>query len=164
MPAKRLRDEHGYTLVEVMASIMIMTLAILPMMAMFDMGLHSATTGSNYDKSRTLANLKLEQAKNMSFDTFEDSFPEPTGTPNSCGSGCFQSDWMADEGEPYWDDNFASFEYRVEKQYMMQPSTAPANPSEDFGTSSTATDLIKVTVTVRWANDNEYSTIGLVTR
>ena len=83
MPAKRLREEGGYSLIEVMVSIMLMTLAILPMMAMFDTGLRSATTGSNYDKSRALANLMLEQAKNMSFDTFEDNFPLAAGAPGT---------------------------------------------------------------------------------
>jgi prepilin-type N-terminal cleavage/methylation domain-containing protein len=52
MSAKRLKEEYGYSLVEVMVSIMIMALAILPMMAMFDMGLRSATTGSNYPSKR----------------------------------------------------------------------------------------------------------------
>ena len=40
-------------------------LAILPMAGMFEMGLRSATSGSNYDKARTLANLKMEEAKNL---------------------------------------------------------------------------------------------------
>jgi hypothetical protein len=183
MLAKRLREEYGYSLVEVMASIMIMTLAILPMMAMFDTGLRSATTGSNYDKSRTLANLKLEQAKNMSFDTFRDNFPLAAGAPGTPttynASGCADGTadgcglpytWMTDAGQPYWDDNFANFEYRVEKQYMAQPPTDsledPADPSGEanFTESATPTNLIRVTITVRWVNDNEYTTYGLVTR
>jgi hypothetical protein len=177
MPAKRLGEEYGYSLVEVMASIMIMVLAILPMMAMFDMGLNSATTGSNYDKSRTLANLKLEQAKNMSFDSFRDNFPLAAGdlgTPTDYddGPGTYLSGWETDAGEPYWDDNLANFEYRVEKQYMDRPCTDSADPlaadlclvEEDFTESPTPTDLIRLTVTVQWANGNEYTTYGLVTR
>ncbi len=160
MPAKRLREEYGYSLVEVMVSIVIMTLAILPMMAMFDTGLRSATTGSNYDKARTLANLKLEQAKNLPFDTARDNFPEPAGTPTIYdGSGYYQSDWKTEPGA-----DFTNFQYRIEKQYMAQPSTAPASSSENFGTSNTATNLIRVTVTVQWPNGNEYTTYGLVTR
>jgi hypothetical protein len=173
---RRLRDEVGYSLVEVMVSILIMTLAILPMMAMFDTGLRSATTGSNYDKSRTLANLKLEQAKNMSFDTFRDNFPEPAGTPTTYDpdTGSYLSDWKTDAGEPYWDDNFANFEYRVEKQYIKQPPTDsledPADAEEEFLPCNAAngctppTNLVRVTVTVRWVNGNEYTTYGLVTR
>lgn len=167
MPAKRFRGESGYSLVEVLAAIVIMTVAILPMIAMFDTGLHSATTGSNYDKSRALANLKMEQAKNMSFDSLGDNFPEPT-TYN--GSGYYQSGWLEESGAASAD--FTNFEYRIEKQYMDQPCTDdpvadppdPCDPSEDFVTSSSATDLIRVTVTVRWPNNNEYTTHGLVTR
>jgi Tfp pilus assembly protein PilV len=169
MLAKRLREESGYSLVEVMASIVIMTLAILPMMAMFDTGLRSATTGSNYDKSRTLANLKLEQAKNMSFDTFRDNFPEPAGTPTTYdGTGYYQSDWKTESGDASAD--FTNFEYRVEKQYIAQPPTDsledPADPSGEanFTESATATNLVRVTVTVRWVNNNTYTTYGLVTR
>jgi prepilin-type N-terminal cleavage/methylation domain-containing protein len=51
---KRLKNEAGYSLVEVMASIIILAVAILPMVGMFDMGLTSATRGSNYDKARAL--------------------------------------------------------------------------------------------------------------
>ena len=171
---RRLRDEAGYSLIEVMASIVIMTLAILPMMAMFDTGLHSATTGSNYDKSRALANLKLEQAKNMSFDTLRDNFPEPTGTTTTYdpSAGNYLSAWKTESGGA--SANYANFEYRVEKQFMKQPPRDsledPADPEESFLPCNSAngctppTNLIRVTVTVRWPNDNEYTTYGLVTR
>ena len=77
-----------------MASIIILSLAILPMAGMFDMGLRTATTGSNYDKGRTLANLKMEEAKSLPFDTVRDNFPEPAGTTTTYdGSGYYQSGW-----------------------------------------------------------------------
>ncbi len=85
MPVKRLREESGYSLVEVVASIMILSLAILPMVGMFDLGLRTATTGSNYDKARTLANLKMEEAKSLPFDTVRDNFPETGTTYNGSG-------------------------------------------------------------------------------
>jgi Tfp pilus assembly protein PilV len=164
---RRLRDDAGYSLVEVMASIVIMTLAILPMMAMFDTGLHSATTSSNYDRARMLANLKLEQAKSLPFDTTRDTFPEAPGTTTTYdASGYYQSAWKTESGAASAD--FTNFEYRIEKQYMAQPPTDsdvdPADPSEDFSTSTTATNLIRVTVTVRWGTNNTYTTFGLVTR
>ena len=164
MLAKRLSQESGFSLVEVMASILLLALAILPMVAMFDMGLKSTTKGSNYDKSRALANLKMEEAKSLSFTDVENNFPE-VGTPYD-GSGNYLSDWMEDTGEPYWDDNYANFEYRVEKQYMTPPPKGtvddPALPSQDWDPSPTPTNLIRVTVTVRWADGNEYTTFGLV--
>ena len=81
MPVKRLRDESGYSLVEVMASIIILAIAIIPMVGMFDMGLNSATRGSNYDKARSLANLKMEEAKSLPFAIVRGNFPEGVGTP-----------------------------------------------------------------------------------
>src|SRR3712207_1533914 len=100
MPVKRFCEESGYSLVEVMASIIILSLAILPMVGMFDMGLRTATTGSNYDKGRTLANLKLEEAKSLPFGAVRDRFPEPVGTTTTYdGSGRYQSpDWKPVEG------------------------------------------------------------------
>jgi prepilin-type N-terminal cleavage/methylation domain-containing protein len=176
MLAKRLREEYGYSLVEVMAAIVIMTIAILPMAAMLDTGLRSATKGSNYDKARTLANLKLEQAKNLPFVEVRDNFPEAVGTATLYdAAGYYQSDWRTDAAQDYWDpaDNFtdfANFQYRVEKQYMRQPCLDPDTqvpdpdcpPSVNFEPSNTETALIRVTVAVRWGDGNTYTTSGLV--
>ena len=153
-----------------MASIIILSLAILPMAGMFDMGLRTATTGSNYDKARTLANLKMEEAKSLPFDTLRDNFPEvsPTTTPYDTDTGTYQSGWKAETGPASAD--FANFDYMVKKQYMAKPSEAPASPSENFGTCetdgtcATGTNLIRITITVRWPNGSTYTTLGLVTR
>jgi Tfp pilus assembly protein PilV len=159
-----LEDECGFTLVEVIATVV--SMAILPMAGMFDMGLRTATTGSNYDKARTLANLKLEEAKSLPFDTFRDNFPLNGTTYN--GSGYYQSAWMPESGPASVD--FTNFNYMIEKQYMAKPPTDPANPTENFGTCvtdgtcATGTNLIRVTVTVRSPNGSTYTTLGLVTR
>jgi prepilin-type N-terminal cleavage/methylation domain-containing protein len=170
--AERIREDSGYSLVEVMVAIVIMTIAILPMVSMFDMGLHSTTEGSDYDKARMLANLKLEQAKNLPFDSgddaiqdVKDNFPEPAGTETIYdGSGYYESDPETEPGFPN-----PPFTYVIEKQYMMQPCLDPDTgeldldcPSWDFSTSNAPTNLIRIKVTVRW-DDNEYTTYGLVT-
>jgi hypothetical protein len=139
------------------------------MVGMFDMGLQSAVRGSNYDKARTLGNLKLEEAKSLPFDSSDatqqdvkDTFPEAAGTITTYNaSGYYQSAWKTVSGPA--SAEFTGFEYRVEKQYMVKPSQNPALSSENFATSSTATDLIKVTITVRWGNGNAYTIFGLVT-
>jgi Tfp pilus assembly protein PilV len=154
--AKQIRGEFGYSLVEVMVSIIILTLAILPMVTMFDMGLQGATAGSKYDKARMLANLKLEQAKNLPFADVENNFPQAGITTPYNGAALFT--------EPGAD--FANFQYTVEKQYIQQPPANPVTPP-DFTTSGTATDLIRVTVTVQWSNGsstNTYKTLGLVAK
>ncbi len=173
----RLREESGYSLIEVMVAMIIMTLAILPMMSMFDMGLHSTIEGSKYDKARMLANLKLEQAKNLPFDSLDntiqdvrDNFPEPAGTVTAYDpiTGYYESGPKTEPGFP------TSMTYVVEKQYMAQPSTAPGSSSENFdvcdpGASDPATacdpgtNLIRVTVTVQWDDNKTYTTYGLVT-
>jgi prepilin-type N-terminal cleavage/methylation domain-containing protein len=164
---KLLGNEAGYSMVEVMVSIMIMAIAILPMIAMFDMGLSSTTMGSNYDKARMLANLKMEQAKNLPFDSgddafqdVKDNFPEPAGTITTYDSGHYQSD--PPKTEPGFPN---SMTYVIEKQFMQQPPVIPEDPDPiDWApdTSDTPTNLIRLTVTVQW-NDNTYKTFGLVT-
>jgi prepilin-type N-terminal cleavage/methylation domain-containing protein len=171
--AKRIRGESGYSLVEVMVAIIIMALAILPMVAMFDMGLHSTTVGSSYDRARTLANLKLEEAKNLPYETVKDNFPEPLGTTTAYdASGRYVSALRTEPGA-----DFANLEYRVEKQYMVQPCQDPdteeVDPdcaSWDFIKSEDPTDtgLIRVKVTVEWTDSNNnprsFETFGLVGR
>jgi prepilin-type N-terminal cleavage/methylation domain-containing protein len=139
-----LKEERGYSLVEVIVSILLLSIAIIPMVGMFDMGINSATKASDYDKARALANLKLEQAKNLPFVDVQDNFPEGIGTPYD------------DESDPLFTepgDEFAKFQYDIVKLYMQDPPTEP-----DFETSADSgaevTGLIRVNVTVYWDDDN----------
>jgi len=163
---ERIRGESGYSLVEVMASIIILAIAILPMVAMFDMGLKGATAGSNYDKSRALANLKLEEAKSLPFASLQNTFPVNGSTPDPT-TGYYDSGFIPASAP------FTTFQYRVQKQYMRHPSTEPGSSSEFFlPCDQTSTEpgiacnpppgLIRITVTVQWADGNEYTTYGLV--
>ena len=160
---KRLEQEAGYSLVEVMASIIILSLAILPMVGMFDMGLQTATKGSNYDKSRALANLNLEEAKSLPFASLQNDFPVAGSTPDAT-SGYYDSGFIPASAD------FTNFQYRIEKQYMKQPDTSstefePCDPTSTDPTIACrppGTDLMRITVTVRWADGNEYRTLGLV--
>jgi prepilin-type N-terminal cleavage/methylation domain-containing protein len=156
---KRLRDEAGYSLIEVMASIMILAIAIIPMAGMFEMGLRSATAGSNYDKARALANLKMEEAKNLSFADVENDFPE-AGNPTPYDE---PSAWLSEA-------NFTNLEYRIVKEYIDPPPTGSLDPPDpvdpsgeaDFEPSDEPTHLIRITVIVQWGDGNEYRTFGLV--
>jgi hypothetical protein len=157
---KRLKEESGYSLIEVLASMVLLTLAIIPMLGMFDTGLRGITASSNYEKVRALANLKMEEAKSLPFDSADnaiqdvkDNFPEPAGGTLSNyndGPGLDRSDPKTQSGFPN------SMTYVIEKQYM-QPPTASGN----WNTSGTPTGLIRVTVTVNW-DGNTYQTYGLV--
>ena len=174
-----LKAESGYSLIEVVASIVILTIAILPMVGVFDAALHSVTVSSNYDKARALSDLKMEQAKSLPFDSgdttiqdVEHDFPlaaGAAGTPTAYdGSGEYLSEWRDVEpivGATLGAD-YSNFQYRVEKQYLKQPSLAPGSSEESFvecnvdpNTCSGGTDLIRVTVTVGWGefSSGDYS-------
>jgi len=160
--AERIRRESGYSLVEVMASIVILTIAILPMAGMFDLGLQTATKGSNYDKSRALANLKLEEAKSLPFASLQNDFPVNGSTPDAT-TGYYDSGFIPASAD------FTNFQYRVQKQYMKEPDTSSTEFEACDPTSTEpgiACDpppgLIRITVTVQWADGNEYTTYGLV--
>jgi prepilin-type N-terminal cleavage/methylation domain-containing protein len=162
---KRLREESGYSLVEVVVAIIILAVAILPMFGMFDMGLNVVTQSSHYDKARTLANLKLEEAKSMPFVDVKDNFPANPSTPDPA-TGYYDSGFIPETGPASAD--FTNFEYRVEKQYMQQPPTgigddtlADPEEFEPCGPCDPPTGLIRVTVTVQW-DDKTFTTFGLV--
>jgi len=137
--AKLRKEESGYSLVEVIASIMILSIAILPMVGMFDMGLEAASTSSNYDEARTLANTNLEAAKGM-------SRGEAAGL-STCPT----------EGEP-------AFVCEIEGTYVHLSTTGAGTATfEDSGVGDPRT-MVKVTVTVGWGDGSEYSTAGVVAR
>lgn len=152
-----------------MASIMILTIAIIPMVGMFDMGLNTASTGNRYDKARTLANTKLEQAKMLDYDTVLTNFPSQAtsgkGAPN--GSNSITSSSVTSLQDPRVPQGFS---YVVTKQYLNQPPTdvgldlsdgvEPFEPSTE-NPSDFDTGLLKVTVIVSWSG-NSYQTSGMV--
>ncbi len=127
-------SESGYSLVEVLASIMILTIAIIPMVGMFDAGLRTAVIGSNYDKGRALANAKLEEVKALTYSQVEDRYP-PSGSSH----------------EPATIDGF-DFEIttRYVNRYLGSPSTTP-----------NGCRCMRVEVEVSWdRGDKEFETTG----
>jgi prepilin-type N-terminal cleavage/methylation domain-containing protein len=92
---KRLQEsEAGYSLVEVMVAILILLIAIIPMVGMFDVGLRSATTGGNYDRARMLANANLEKVLSMPYADAQAAYPPENaapspGTPVACDESIF---------------------------------------------------------------------------
>ena len=136
----RLKDEAGYSLVEVIVSIILLSIAIIPMVSMFDVGLKTATRGGNYDQARALANERLEEIKALPFknDTLRaDSVVEvyPPGEKDIPGPGAFDS--------------------TVTTAYQ----TASYDDSPNGGTAPTT--RMKIVVEVRWEG-NSYTTTGLV--
>ena len=127
-------DELGYSMMEVLAAIIILSLAIVPMVGMFDAALRAAVLGGSYDKGRALATEKLEEAKAMSYDGVVDLYPP--GTRDCSGA--------VDPG----------FDCEVRTAYASLGTGAVVTD----GSSGT---MMQVTVTVSWAGGS-YSTMGLV--
>ena len=82
----------GYSLVEVLVAIAILSLAILPMVGMFEAALRAATLGGNYDKARALANEKLEEIRALPYrdpggaaDSVTEKYPPATPTSGKRG-------------------------------------------------------------------------------
>ena len=156
MIRRLLKQETGYSLVEVIVSIMILTIAIIPMVSMFDAGLRSATTAGNYDKARALAKKELEAAQSLPYGAVKTNFPNAPCTFDT--SGLCES---VDRQDP--NAEFSAFRFTIRKQYV-QPNaseTAFVNADEDKG-------MMRVTVIVGWGgagfDDTEITVTSLKAR
>lgn len=126
---------------------MILTIAILPMVSMFDAGLRAAAVGSNYDKARALANEKLEEIKALPYrdpDTpaVADSILEKYKPVNEPGA----SEGGLGPGSPV-SGTKGIFSYTVTTRYVQQ----------DFNTLPSAairTSFIRVEVRVSWQGNS----------
>jgi prepilin-type N-terminal cleavage/methylation domain-containing protein len=143
---RKIQGQSGYSLVEVMASILILSVAIIPMVAMFDVGLNSAVSGSNYDKGRSLAKKQMEIVQSLSFSNAKNNVPNAPCTFDSSGL-CEAADLEVPESDDP-NDLFEDFRYTISKQYvdLDDDQTEFQEVSEDEG-------YIKVTVEVGWGDE-----------
>lgn len=142
-------DEAGYSLVEVVVSILLLSIAIIPMVGMFDAGLKSATMSGNYDKARAVANRQLENAKSLPYETVRTSFPDASANLARGNSGQITSTSQT-VADP------AGFRYTVTKRFL--------NPNFTNSTMGDQ-DLMKVTVSVTRPDSSvPYNATGVVAR
>ena len=78
----RTKKESGYSLVEVMAAIVILTTAIIPMVGMFDAALRAVSTSGDYGVARACAGQKLEQLRSLPYETVSAGLPDGTCEPS----------------------------------------------------------------------------------
>lgn len=135
-----LKNESGYSLVEVVVAILLLSIAIIPMVAMFDSGLRAAVLGGNYDRARAIANEKLEETKTLSFSGALARYPE--GGPTACTPA-------PPAGSPITS-------CQVTTEFMSVGS-------DSMESSPVPTTLARVTVRVEWPG-GDYETTGLVSR
>jgi prepilin-type N-terminal cleavage/methylation domain-containing protein len=138
-----LAGEAGYSLVEVMVAIMILAIAIIPMVGMFDAGLRAATQGGDYDRARALANAKMEDVRALSYKDLVATYPPGRYPPSTPGCST---------GTP-------GFACTISTNYV--------NPSlqSDSSASASSSNGMQIEVTVTWNNgNNSFTTTGLKTR
>lgn len=141
MFSKVLRSEGGYSLVEVMAAIMILAIAILPMASMFDAGLEAATSGSNYDKARALANERLEEVRALPYNR--------AGTPADSAVEIYRPGSPISGAE-------GTFNYTVTTTYWFESAgNVQAAPN-----NSIMRPMMQITVTITWGPGKSYTTTG----
>lgn len=138
-----------------MASIVMLSIAIIPMVAMFDTGLRTAVLGGNYDQARALANKQLERVEGLPYVTVRDSFPASGSTPSG---GSYVSGSLSDS-------DFSNFAYTVTKRYKCLSSATTScvnttDSSANFADSTTDQGLLEVQVTVTW-DGKTYNATGI---
>jgi len=141
---KRLAAESGYSLAEVMVAIMILTIAIIPMVGMFDMGLRSVSLSGNYDTARAFANEKLEETKALSFGPALTRYPEDSTTACSPGPPA---------GSPV-----TSCTVTMDYVELGSSDVTSTNGVGDYETT-----MAEITLTVQWSGGN-FSTKGLIAK
>jgi prepilin-type N-terminal cleavage/methylation domain-containing protein len=75
----------GYSLVEVMVAMVVITVAVVPMVGMFDAAIGAADASADYDKARTCAVQRLEQLKSLPYEAVEGGPQGGVCTPSGFG-------------------------------------------------------------------------------
>jgi hypothetical protein len=78
---RRAARDSGYSIVEVMVAIMVLTVAIVPMAGMFGAAIEAADAGGEYDEARSCAVQKLEQVKSLPYEAVEAGLPDGVCEP-----------------------------------------------------------------------------------
>jgi len=84
-PINSTTDESGYSLVEVMVAIVVLTVAVVPMVGMFEAAIRAANASGDYDKARTCAVQKLEQVKSLPYEAVEGGLEGGACAPSGFG-------------------------------------------------------------------------------
>ena len=137
-------DESGFTRVEVLVAIIILAVAIIPMVGMFDAGLKASVVGSNYDKARMLANERLEKVRALPYNKL--------GSPADSAVELF-SPGTTVTGT----DDSGKFSYTVTTTYWKETGGVVAS---DASNNAVVKPMMQVVVRVTWGGTNSYKTTG----
>ena len=151
----------GYSLIEVMVAIMILAVAIIPMVSMFDAGLTAAVKGSNYDRARALAKKQMESVQTLSYEVVKNTYPGPSCTPAGFSIGESNTTGCTVPAAEDPKGVFSGFTYDVRKRYVTPPVGGAGVQS--ISNSATDKSMLRVTLTVRWET-NSYSISSIKAR
>lgn len=139
----RFKEEKGISIIEIMIAITILALALLPMMAMFETGISSTTVAGEITIATQLANDRIEEIRNLSFDDVYSGYNPSTPA-------------AADAVEGYGTiPDFPRFRRVTVAEYVDENLDPVAGP----------TDLLRVTVTVYWyfrGSEKSHSEVTLI--
>ncbi len=127
---------------EVMVAIVLLAIAIIPMVGMFDAGIRAATSGSNYDKARALANEKLEEVRALPYKK-----TDPAGVNDSAVE-------LYPPGSPVTSTQ-GIFNYTVTTTYWIESAG-----NLQAADNSITRPMMQITVTVTWESGKSYTTSG----
>ena len=106
--------ESGYSLVEVMVAIIVLTIAIVHMVGMFDAAIHASEASGKYDEARTCAVQKLEQAKTLPYEALEAGLPDGICEPSGFGYQVVSQPVDLDLGDGSGDEGLTMITVTVE--------------------------------------------------
>lgn len=132
--ARWLKEERGYSLVEVMVAILLLSIAIIPMVGMFDTGLKAATQGGAFDEARALANQQMEKVIGARYAEATSTYGPPTP---SCTV-------------PFP----PRFTCEMNTYYVLPESLQRPTPALTSG------NVMEVVVTIKWDDGNKSYTIN----
>jgi prepilin-type N-terminal cleavage/methylation domain-containing protein len=79
------KSAAGYSLVEVMVAMVVLTVAVVPMVGMFDAAIGAADASADYDKARTCAVQKLEHLKSLPYEAVQGGLQGGVCNPSGFG-------------------------------------------------------------------------------
>lgn len=100
-------EESGYSLVEVMVAMVVLTVAVIPMVGMLDAAIRATNASGDYDEARTCAVQKLEHVKSLPYATVADSLPGGVCDPSGFGYTIAAQSIGADLRDGSGDDGLA---------------------------------------------------------
>jgi len=127
-----------------MVAILLLTIAIIPMISMFDVGLVTTTQTGQYDRARALANQQMERVKSVGYaaaanpttGTYRPPTPACTITLPT-GFTCQMNTYYLNEVEP---------------NLLQRPTPA-----------LTYSKAMEIVVTIRWRGGvRQYTTTGMI--